>query len=195
MNYTIIRGLPANLRADAAAIYWQAFGGKLGTVMGPDAMALRYLGRVINPSHALCAIDDRGALLGLIGFKTPQGAFADGDFRDLRAVYGIAGALWRAAVLRMLQQEVDNERFLIDGICVTRTARGCGVGSALIDAICTEARALGYGAIRLDVIDTNWRAKQLYERLGFLTTRTDQIGPLRHIFGFSAATVMVKPLV
>ncbi|EEW24823.1 GNAT family N-acetyltransferase [Rhodobacter ferrooxidans] len=194
MNVQIQHGLPLHLRKDAAVIYWQAFGEKLGRVMGPPPRALAFLDRVIRADHCIAALDAKGTLLGIAGFKTPYGAFADGDPQDLRAVYGRFGAGWRGGVLRLLQSEVDNLRFLVDGICVAPEARGHGIGTLLIDALCDEGRSRGYGAIRLDVIDSNQRARALYERLGFEATGTATIGPLRHVFGFAAATTMVKAL-
>ena len=194
MGVRICHGLPEPLRAEAAALYWQAFGGKLGPVMGPDARAERFLSRVIRADHALVALDEAGRLLGLAGFKTPAGSFAGGTAADMRGVYGLAGMAWRLPLLAMLSREVDNDRFLLDGICVAAEARGGGVGSALLAAIEEEARARGYGYVRLDVIDSNWRARALYERLGYMAIKTERIGLLRHVFGFDAAVTMVKPV-
>ncbi len=39
VTVTLQTGLPEHLRAEAARLYWQAFGGKLGLVMGPEARA------------------------------------------------------------------------------------------------------------------------------------------------------------
>jgi ribosomal protein S18 acetylase RimI-like enzyme len=193
-GFTISRGLPTSLKADAAALYWQAFGGKLGRVMGPDARALAFLQRVIRADHVYVALDDHGRLLGLAGFKTPDGAFAGGGWADMRAIYGVGGVLWRAPLLALLSREVDNDRFLLDGICVAPAARGLGVGSALMAAIENEARERGYAYVRLDVIDSNWRARALYQRLGYAAVNTVPLGLLRHVFGFNAAVTMVKPL-
>lgn len=191
MAVTLHFGLPSDLRSAAAALYWQAFGGKLGRVMGPDARALAFLERVIRADHVIIALEgDR--LVGLIGFKTRWGSFAGGSQADLRAIYGVGGALWRSGLLRLLGRDVDNERFLIDGICVAREARGRGIGTALIGAICDEAAARGHREVRLDVIDTNWRARALYERQGFTVTGSEPIGALRHVFGFTSATTMVR---
>jgi hypothetical protein len=44
------------------------------------------------------------------------------------------------------------------------------------------------------VVDTNARARALYERRGFVVDRTEPIGPLRLIFGFRAAHSMVRPI-
>jgi ribosomal protein S18 acetylase RimI-like enzyme len=192
MTVRLIRGLPREHRAAAAALYWQAFGGKLGPVMGPPPKALEFLSRVIRADHAIVAIEDGNRLVGLAGFKTPDGAFAGGSFADLRAVYGLPGAIWRATLLRLLSRDVDNARFLMDGICVAREARGRGVGSRLIEAICDEARARGYAEVRLDVIDTNWRARELYERQGFAAVGIERLGPLQLVFGFASATTMVR---
>ena len=194
MTITLHHGLPPALLPEAAQLYWQAFGGKLGQVMGPEPRALRYFERVIKPAFAFAALDDAGQLLGMAGYKTPTGSFAGGSAADLRAIYGLVGSGWRIPLLWFLGREVDNQRFLLDGICVAQNARGMGIGSALMAAVCTEAAKRGYGAVRLDVIDTNWRAKALYERLGFVAEKTTSIGILRLAFGFRSATTMIKPL-
>jgi ribosomal protein S18 acetylase RimI-like enzyme len=194
VSISVRLGLPDCLREDAARLYWQAFGGKLGRVLGPERLALALLGRVMRADHVIVALDADDKLLGLVGFKSPDGAFAGGDLADLRHVYGSFGALWRAGLLWLLERDVDNERFLMDGICVADTARGQGVGTALLEAICAEGFARGYRAVRLDVIDRNMRARALYERQGFEPTRTSRLGALRWVFGFSAATTMVRTL-
>ena len=186
-------GLEKRHRPAAARLYWEAFGGKLGRVMGPDGRALAYLERIIRADHVI-SVTAGGELLGIAGFKSPRGGFADGDWADLRAIYGLPGALWRLALLTAIAREVDNDRFLIDGICVTRAARGQGIGHALIEALCAEGRRRGYTAARLEVVDSNFRARALYERMGFHALRHDRLGPLRHAFGFAGATVMVREL-
>lgn len=190
----IATGLPPHLIPQAAVLYWQAFGGKLGRVLGPEPLALAFLRRVIRGDHCLYATDTDGALIGIAGFKSPQGSFANGQAQDLRAIYGAWGALWRGAALRLLESDIDNIRFLVDGICVAQNHRGLGVGSALVQALMDEGRARGYGAIRLEVIDTNTRARALYERMGFAALHREALGPLRHVFGFSHATTMICAL-
>lgn len=190
----ILLGLPEALRADAARLYWQAFGSKLGRVLGPEGRALRFLVAVIRADHAVVAMSPSGTLLGLAGFRSPDGAFAGGGLRDLAAVYGRAGGLWRWAAMAALSREVDNARFLFDGICVVPEARGQGIGSRLIAAMAGVAAARGYREMRLDVVDTNIRARALYERLGFRPVGVHRQGVLRLLFGFDAAVTMVCPV-
>lgn len=194
MGVTIFRGLHSSLRPQAARLYWEAFGGKLGRVLGPDERALRFFQRVIRGDLCFAAVDDGGELIGIAGYKTPAGSFAGGSWDDLTEVYGSWGGRWRGGVLWALGREVDNERFLIDGICVGRAYRGKGVGSRLLAALYQEAAERGYSAVRLDVIQDNWRARALYERQGFRAIRTENLGPLRFLFGFASSTTMVRSL-
>ncbi|MBA4323510.1 MAG: N-acetyltransferase [Rhodobacter sp.] len=194
MAVTIFRGLHDQLRPQAARLYWEAFGGKLGPVLGPDERALRFFQRVIRGDLCFSAVTDGGELIGLAGYKTPAGSFAGGSWDDLTRIYGRWGGRWRGGVLWTLGREVDNDRFLIDGICVARAHRGQGVGSMLLAALYREAAERGYGAVRLDVIQDNWRARALYERQGFRAVRTEELGLLRFLFGFASSTTMVRSL-
>src|SRR5690606_39231866 len=101
------------------------------------------------------------------------------------------GAAWRFALLSALPQDVDNERFLIDGLFVAPEARGTGLGSNLIATVADHARAQGYRQLRLEVVDTNLRAKALYHRLGFVATGRIDTGLRALIFGYDSATTMV----
>lgn len=179
-------------RDQVAGMYWQAFGSKLCRVMGPDKRAIGFIRDVLDPTHALCARDGRGVLLGVAGFKTINGALVGGDWSDIRRHYGFAGGLWRTLVLSLLERDTENQRFLMDGIFVSDGARGQGVGTRLLDAICDEAERRGYTEVRLDVIDTNPRARALYDREGFVAGGEHRLGPLRHVFGFESATTMIR---
>jgi len=191
----IIRnGFPDDQRAAAASLYYGAFGAKLGKLMGHDGRAERFFARVLDPHHAISALSPDGKLLGFAGFKTEAGAFAGGGLRDFAAIYGWVGTLWRAPLLALLERDLSAGQLLMDGIAIAPKARGLGIGSKLLAAILDEARRRGMREVRLDVIDTNPRARALYERVGFRAERTDDIGPLRHLFGFRAATRMVYAL-
>ncbi len=186
--------IPQDAIPQAAALYWQAFAAKLHITMGPAAKGTAFVTRVFDPSHGISAHAADGRLLGVVGFKTAKGALVGGQFADMRAVYGFWGALWRAVPLWMLERDTENKRFLMDGIFVDENARGQGVGTELLRAICAEGDRRGYAELRLDVINTNPRARALYERLGFVAGETQRLGPLRHVFGFEASTTMIKPL-
>lgn len=187
----IRNGFPDQARSDVAALYWAAFRDKLGRVMGPNRRALDYLADVMDPTHCLTAWID-GDLVGIAGFKSQIGALAEGDTKDFTRHYGQISGRLRIAALQLLTRDVENQRFLLDGLCVALPHRGKGVGTALLAAIDAEAARRGYGEIRLDVIDRNLRARALYERQGFAPLKTEDIGLLSKLFGFRRVTAMTR---
>jgi ribosomal protein S18 acetylase RimI-like enzyme len=190
MNVTL--GFTDADRPAVAALYWDAFGQKLGRIMGPRDRALDFFEAVMNPDHALCARDSDGTLLGVAGFKTAEGSLVGGSYRDMARVYGHPGAVWRMALLSALERDSGEIRFLVDGIFVAADARGRGVGTMLLDAIAQQAALRRCSNVHLVVVDSNERARALYEREGFRVVATHSIGWLRLFFGFRAATTMVR---
>jgi GNAT superfamily N-acetyltransferase len=193
MTVTITCPLPDRFRHEAVRLYFAAFWPKLARLLGRDAG-----GRVaaaaaprLNPERGIAAHDgDR--LLGVAGFKRGGKGLVELDLADLRGLYGVWGGLWRGIALSMLDRQERDSELLMDGICVAEEARGMGVGTLLLDAIEAEARRTGAARIRLDVIDTNPRARELYLRRGFVPVRTSRLGLLAPVFGFAAATEMRK---
>jgi ribosomal protein S18 acetylase RimI-like enzyme len=191
-TYRIGPGFPQTERPVAVRLFWQAFAGKLGRVMAPEDKALAFLERVINPEFAVSALSADGRLLGLAGFKTEQGALIGGGLGDMTAVYGLFGGTWRGLLLDTLERETEDGSLLMDGIFVAEEARGRGIGGALLEAVFTEARSRKLSRVRLDVINTNPRARALYERKGFNAIREENTGLLEVLFGFASATRMER---
>ncbi|WP_425603414.1 GNAT family N-acetyltransferase [Ruixingdingia sedimenti] len=194
LSWRIEHGFAPGAADQAARLYWQAFGAKLGVLLGPEPRALRFLTRTIRADHAFAAVGPDGTVLGVAGYCSNRGSLVRISHDTLRAAYGPVGALWRAALIWALTREVENRRFLLDGICVAEPCRGRGMGRALLHAICAEARARGYAEVRLDVVEHNRRAIALYEREGFVAVRRSRLGLLRYVFGFRASITMVRPV-
>lgn len=181
-------------RAQVAGLYWQAFGGKLGRVLAPRARALCYLEQVLRPDHALVIRDPAGVIRALAGFRSPEGSLAEGGHAALARAYGRWGGGLRAGLLALMAHDIDNERFLVDGLCVAPAARRQGLGLALIEALCAEARARGYRLLRLDVHAANAPARRLYARAGFrqVARQSSALGGL--LFGTGRILVLVRDL-
>jgi hypothetical protein len=62
----------------------------------------------------------------------------------------------------------------------------------LAPALGNSARAVEFLASRLDA--SRFLARAPYEPLGFYATPTAHMGPLGHLYGFSTATEMVRPV-
>jgi GNAT superfamily N-acetyltransferase len=185
-------GFHDNDRPEIARMYWAAFGTKLGFALSPPARAIELLTDVINPGSAIVARGRNDELLGVAGYKTPSAAFLSLDYEGLKRHFGALGAVWRGTVLSFLDRRPEAGTLLMDGIFVAERARGQGVGALLLNAIKTKAREQGCAQVRLDVIDTNPRARKLYEREGFQAASVRDLGLLRFLFGFRRVTTMLS---
>ncbi len=189
------RGLPPELREAAARLYLDAFENKIGAILKPEEKALAILGASFREDKAIVAIHpESGRLAGLIGFKDEEGPFLDLRFHQVRRYYQYLSACWRMAVLALLLQNRRPGALLIDGLAVDRDMRGAGIGSLLLQAVEDHARQSGHRQLQLDVVDTNPRARELYERRGFVPVETSRFPILRPVFGCSASTTMIKAL-
>ena len=191
MDFTTSIGFSDAERPVVAALYWEAFAAKLHYVLGPAPKAAKFLVAHLNPKFAIVARGHDGEILGVAGFKTSEGALIGGGMRDLADVYGWVSALWRGPLLALVERDLADDILLMDGICVAAPARGIGLGSALLGAIKGAAQDRGLSAVRLDVIDTNPRARALYERHGFEAVGNEDLGPFRWVFGFKSSTKML----
>lgn len=180
------------MESAAAKLYWQAFGKKLGKLLGPAPRGERFFCETINWSSIIAATQD-GELLGIVAFKSNGVGFSRAGARDLFRHYGF-GTFWRFLPLAMLERSSADDTLQMDGICVSASARGKGVGTALFNALFAHARQSNFSYISLDVIDTNPRAKALYERLGFEATKTESTSMLQPLLGFAYATKMRRVL-
>ena len=144
----------------------------------------------LAPAQFLAAVEG-GRLVGLCGLSwrggrpclhTPLGALA----REC----GWLRALPRWVGLRLGHRAVPRQALLVDQLAVAAKARGRGIGTALLAAAAALARQQGRARLLLDVVDTNPRARALYERLGYVALQTLRAPFLRRWLGFGAVTVM-----
>lgn len=182
-------GLPEAHRQTAAELYGQAFERKLVPLLGRARMTA-LLAHALDPSFAFAALQG-GQLLGVAGFQLVSGGFVCLKRHHFRQLYPpIVGEL-RYQAARTLERPHEPGTLLMDGIAVASAARGRGVGTGLLGAIKGYAAERGFGRVRLDVVNTNPKARRLYERLGFEAVDTQDLTLLRSILGFSAVTTMV----
>ena len=136
-----------------------------------------------------------GALLGVLAFQTEGREFyrmsamaAFGRFSPIRAVR----VLLNLALLYTPRPAPDE--FIVDSLAVAGSARGLGIGTALMGAAETKARSMGKRFMSLGVIGENAGAIRLYERLGYKITQTQRGFIVRLIVGCDEVHRMEKPL-
>ena len=191
MAVRIEQALPESARAAAAALYWEAFGRLLRPALGrSERRGIAVLTDGLDPSRAIVALDG-DALVGLVGLHYDGRAFTRLGARSLLRHLGLAGVP-RLVPLVLLAGRPAAGELRIDGIAVRGDRRGAGIGSLLLREAAGRARAVGVDVIRLEVVDTNPRARSLYEREGYVAVRTEHTPYLRRAMGFGAVTTMER---
>ncbi|MFD4238088.1 GNAT family N-acetyltransferase [Streptomyces sp. NPDC058542] len=186
---TVRRGVPAGAERRAAELYWDAFGRKLGPALNPPDKAVPFLAAHLNADRAVCALLD-GQLVGLAGYQLGGPARTGASASAVLRAYGRLRGLHRLLFLALFERRPAPGQLVMDGIAVDPGLRGRGVGSLLIEEVAAIAMEQECREVRLDVIDTNPRARALYERRGFTAVRTERTPCLRGLLGFGAVTTM-----
>lgn len=191
LQVEIHSGLPEAYRRQAAEILYDAFQRKFASVISKADQAIAILEESMAASMALVAIsDDRLVALAGVGhggqgfLNWKRSAF----LRQLGWLRGLPGYMLASTFIH----PADNGQLMLECIAVSDSVRGQGVGTQLLDAVFALTQAEHLDAVQLDVIDTNPRARELYERLGFVATHTRHYPYFRRLLGLTAVTTMIK---
>ena len=119
------------------------------------------------PEPMLTTLLDQQLRARQIGYRQ---TFPDAEHfvivRDGRSVGHVTATLGGEGGARILH--------VVD-IVIAAPARGQGIGTATLTALGRAAATLGAASMRLAVLITNARARQLYERLGFTAASDDGV--------------------
>ncbi|GAA2396419.1 GNAT family N-acetyltransferase [Nonomuraea africana] len=189
----VCRDVPEGSESRVAALYWQAFGRKLGAALNPPDKAHAFLAAHLHHDRGVAAVVD-GEVAGVAGYQLGGRGLMGGDAGDVLSAYGTLRGLPRLALLALMERRPADGELVMDGIAVAPEHRGKGVGSLLLREIAAVAAEHSCRRIRLDVIDVNPRARALYERHGFIAVHTEKTPYLRNLMGFGAVTTMHLPV-
>jgi len=198
-NIGITKQITQEQKRSLAQICYEAFSKKFAVFLLFDDDADRCaacLVDCINYENCLCAVFGED-ILGFAGLDHGKKRFKHFTYRALRKHYGFWGGMGRAlsnALFGAFFENVKKGCLHIDAVAVSEQARGKGVGTLLMEASFDEARRLGFQKASLEVINTNPRAQQLYEKLGFVVEKVQQSGRFTQTAGFTSSAYMVKKL-
>ena len=185
----INNGLSEGFKRAAAELFMAALGEKFIPILGDETKATALLESSIHTDYCLSAMEGN-QLLGLLAITNQDGSFIDPTFKDMKVHYGGLGGTIRSGGLALLDHKTESGELYIEGIAVAAHARGKGVGTKLINQVFSLAVAEGFTRVTLQVINTNPRAQQLYERLGFKVEKREKIWPVNRIIGWDFEEVI-----
>ncbi|MFI6642793.1 GNAT family N-acetyltransferase [Streptomyces sp. NPDC050504] len=183
------RDVPPGSEGRVAALYWEAFGRKLGAGLNPPDQGRAFIAAHLHRDRAVVALVD-GEVAGVAGFQLDGRGLTGGTAGDVLRAYGRLRGLPRVAVLALFERDPVPGELVMDGIAVAPEHRGKGIGGLLLREIAAVAAEHARERVRLDVIDVNPRARALYERHGFVAVHTERTPYLRRLMGFGAVTTM-----
>ncbi|MBT2989383.1 MAG: GNAT family N-acetyltransferase [Candidatus Thiodiazotropha sp.] len=183
-------GIPDQFKEQAVALYDEAFGRKISVAIEDDAKRREVLSSCFVLEHAISALsEDR--LVGIAGLHTGKGSLTGGaEYKDLVSMLGFIQGNIAALLLSLYERKPRQGELVMDGITVLSGYRGRGIGGVLLDKVKEYALQNGFRSIRLDVIDTNPRAKVLYERNGFKAVKREEFPYLKKVLGFGGSETM-----
>ena len=180
----ILANLPDSFRASAVELFLDSLGEKIIPAMGKRGRAEALLAKALNGQACFLAVEG-SRLLGMIGLNTSQSLFVQAGLMDFVRNAGFFRSLWTLPILGAMEHASAADELYIEMIAVSPEARGKGVGRALMQEAEQRCRKLGKNRLTLQVVDTNPRAKKLYEEMGFRTIKTYSVQPWGRIVGWT----------
>ena len=185
-----------------ANVLQDAFGDKLRRVLGrhhTHAQALLeaiYAGPVRRGYDGLLVAEEDGRVVGALVIEPIY--YTENEYRTLeRRISQELGALrllWAAFLLWRLTHTPAADEAYIGGLGVAADRRGLGIGAQLLAAAEDWARTHGRARLTLWAAADNAPALHLYEKAGFVVTRTRGGLLTRWALGIQRWHFMEKPL-
>jgi len=196
LDLELVVGIPEERREATVEVFWAGFRGKMHRVMGDDDRAKQFFGAALTDEGTVIAVDRRsGDVLGLMASTDRQHKAMADEWECGKAAYGALQAFWRLSLLSVLQHKTRSGELYIEFLAVAPEARGRGVGGVLLEYARQLAGVRGLDRVTLDVVDSNPRAKALYERSGFTTYSMCRMVPgSQWLYGFKSYDMMVRRL-
>ncbi len=180
----VSKKLPEKHKSSAVDLLLNALGDKFTPILGKNNKAKQLLVLSINIDNCLSVKNETG-LLGFLAFQTNGASFLNPKLRTIISVYGLLGGIKKAIGLSLLKHKTKPNEIYIEAVAVNELCRGKGIGTKLLDALFVFSKEKGYKTITLEVIDTNLRAIELYEKIGFKIVKQKNISPINKLIDWS----------
>jgi len=189
LNIEIADSINKNQRIRAIEILYYAFEQKIRALIKSKEKALAIYNKSLKNDQVFYALLD-GNVVGLIGLQYGNKTFLELKYRDLRKYFSPLKSYFIYRIYKLTSPKIKDDVLRIDSIAVDKSFRSLGIGTQLINKVFEFAKNKGFKEIILEVINTNPKAKTLYERIGFKEKKIVRYYFLTRSAGFSSEYLM-----
>ena len=190
MNIEITNFTEDFKKSDMLRIFYDSFERKITAFIKSKQKARSIYENSLNTDRIMLAVEDK-KITGMAGLHYDDRNFTDIKYDTLKMHYNPLNSFFMYWMLRLMTPKVQKGTVRIDSLAVDRSYRGKGIGTKLIEGVIEFARQNGYSEVLLEVVDTNPKAKVLYERMGFKVKKKVNFYFLTRSAGFSSEYIMV----
>jgi ribosomal protein S18 acetylase RimI-like enzyme len=189
LNIEITESINKNQRIRAIEILYYAFEQKIRALIKSKEKALAIYNKSLKNDQVFYALLD-GNVVGLIGLQYKNRTFLEFKYRDLRKYFNPLQSYFIYKIYKLTSPKIKDDVLRIDSIAVDKSFRNLGIGTQLINKVFEFAKNKGFKKVILEVINTNPKAKGLYERIGFKEKKIVRYYFLTRSAGFSSEYIM-----
>ncbi|MCC9043737.1 GNAT family N-acetyltransferase [Myroides sp. M-43] len=190
----INRYLNKGYRSTAAMILVQAFKNKLLGILGTEEQLYKVILQSIDAKHIVVARSSEGELIGVAAYQYNGKFTLDITLSTMIEVYGFWRGIQKMFMLfTHFPTKRDISTLYVDALAVDARFRGQGVGQLLLKEIEKITIEENLSFVSLDVVKENTRAKELYEKVGFVEVKYEELDTKSSDrLGFSGYYYMMK---
>lgn len=190
MQVQIQQKIQKTQKKEIAKILYESFKEKIGKLFKDQEKAIKLFSKLIRENQILVALD-KGKPVGFVGLHYNKKHFLQFSFKEIIKIYGLETIRASLYFLTNLFENIQPNQLHLEIIAVDEKQRTKGIGTKLILSTIEYAKQKGFHQIRLEVVNTNPKAKKLYEKTGFKKSKDRKIPYPVHIFtSFSKITEM-----
>ena len=189
LNIEIADSINKNQRIRAIEIFYDAFEQKIRALIKSKEKAIAIYNKSLKNDQVFYALLD-GNVVGLIGLQYGNKTFLEFKYGDLRKYFNPLKSYFIHRIYKLTSPKIKDDVLRIDSIAVDKSFRSLGIGTQLINKVFEFAKNKGFKEIILEVINTNPKAKTLYERIGFKEKKIVRYYFLSRSAGFSSEYLM-----
>ena len=190
MSIQIQFGVPKNQRSKIAKIYYEAFQDKLSRIFSNKQKVETLISTSLRDERILVAYKD-GVVVGFAGLQYQGKKFMDPSLTQAVRIYGLETIRVLLFFAFSIFTKPKPNQLYLEILAVSKDQQNKGIGTKLIQSTINHARSKKIPQIKLEVVNTNPKAKKLYQRIGFGKVKDHKIPyPFSALIGFNIITEM-----